>query len=265
MAKRDWTHDEIRLAYFLYCQLPFGRLHGRNPEIIALAKLLDRSPGAVAMKLVNLASLDQNITATGRVGLKNASKLDKQVWQELHHNWDQFAEQAISQRQYLEKSLADYQAASTAVSEVPLPQTDAADYSANNRQSVVMQREKQSFFRRTVLNNYNQRCCMTDLAEPQLLIASHIIPWSEDPTNRLNPANGLCLSALHDKAFDQHLISLDENYRILIGDKLKRRRDENFVQTAFLGLEGKQISLPERFSPNLEFLARHRELALVSE
>lgn len=47
---------------------------------------------------------------------------------------------------------------------------------------------------------------MSGLAEPRLLIASHIVPWSKDKTNRLNPSNGLCLSAIHDRAFDQGFI-----------------------------------------------------------
>jgi predicted restriction endonuclease len=267
MGRRDWTVDEVKLAYYLYCQLPFGRLHGRNPEIIELAKLIDRTPSAVAMKLVNLASLDNTITSTGRSGLKNASRIDRQVWDEFKQNWEQLTEDAILQRTRLQQArgqsqppsdLPDpIQAEANAVTELDTP-----DYSANNRLVSVLQREKQSFFRRTVLSSYRERCCMSGLAEPKLLIASHIIPWSEDPNNRLNPANGLCLSAIHDRAFDQHLISLDENFRIIVSDKLKRRRDEAFMQTAFLQLEGKPITLPERFAPHHQFLARHREVML---
>ena len=48
-----WTRDQLKLAFHLYCQLPFGRLHARNPEVVALARLLARTPSALAMKLVN--------------------------------------------------------------------------------------------------------------------------------------------------------------------------------------------------------------------
>ena len=56
--KRGWTRDELLVAFNLYCKTPFGRLHQRNPEIIRLASALGRTPSALAMKLVNFASLD---------------------------------------------------------------------------------------------------------------------------------------------------------------------------------------------------------------
>jgi predicted restriction endonuclease len=99
---------------------------------------------------------------------------------------------------------------------------------------------------------------MSGLSEPRLLIASHIVPWSKDKTNRLNPSNGLCLSAIHDRAFDKGLISLSEDLRVLVSKEL-RKRDEYFVKQVLLPLEGQQIELPERFLPDHAFLARHRQ------
>ena len=84
MATGLWTKEQIKLAFHLYCQLPYGRIHGRNPEIIALAKVIVRTPDAVAMKMLNIASIDPSITSTGRVGLGNASALDRVVWDEFH-------------------------------------------------------------------------------------------------------------------------------------------------------------------------------------
>ncbi|MCG3171790.1 MAG: hypothetical protein CALGDGBN_03488 [Pseudomonadales bacterium] len=52
-----WSREQLKLAFHLYCQLPFGRLHSGNPEIIELAAVIGRTPGALAMKLVNFASL----------------------------------------------------------------------------------------------------------------------------------------------------------------------------------------------------------------
>lgn len=53
-----WNRDQLKLAYYLYCQLPFGKFHHRNPEVMKLATLIGRTPSAVAMKLSNFASLD---------------------------------------------------------------------------------------------------------------------------------------------------------------------------------------------------------------
>jgi putative restriction endonuclease len=59
--RRSWTRNELILAFNLYCQIPFGRIHIRNPEIIALAARLQRSPSAVSWKLANLARLDPTL------------------------------------------------------------------------------------------------------------------------------------------------------------------------------------------------------------
>ena len=98
---------------------------------------------------------------------------------------------------------------------------------------------------------------MSGLSEPRLLIASHIVPWSKDKTNRLNPSNGLCLSAIHDRAFDKGLITLTDDFRIVLSDALLKR-DEGFVKQVLLPLSGRQIEMPERFAPDIAFVARHR-------
>ncbi|MCE5182743.1 MAG: HNH endonuclease [Betaproteobacteria bacterium] len=98
---------------------------------------------------------------------------------------------------------------------------------------------------------------MSGLSEPRLLVASHIVPWSKDKVNRLNPSNGLCLSAIHDRAFDKGLITLSDDFKIVISEELKQR-DEIFVREVLLPLDGISIELPERFTPSIEFISRHR-------
>lgn len=74
----------------------------------------------------------------------------------------------------------------------------------------VRVRRRQQFFRQTVLNSYGVRCCISGINVPCLLVASHIMPWRDFPKERLDPRNGLCLSSLHDAAFDAGLITLDK-------------------------------------------------------
>lgn len=50
VSRVAWNIDQLKLAFYLYCQTSFGKLHGRNPEIIQLAKQLGRTPSALAMK-----------------------------------------------------------------------------------------------------------------------------------------------------------------------------------------------------------------------
>jgi len=247
-----WTKDQLKLAFNLYCQLPFGKLHSRNPEIIELAKLIGRTSSAVAMKLVNFASLDPSITNSGRSGLGNASSLDREVWEEFHSDWEKLALACALLNQRLRAEHGN------PLGNQEVDETfDLSDFTGETRQVLTEQRIKQSFFRRAVLASYRGRCCLSGLSESRLLIASHIVPWSRDKTNRLNPSNGLCLSALHDKAFDYGLFTLDEHFCVVVSDELKRKK-EPFIQTAFLAIEGKSIEFPERFSPGPTFLERHR-------
>lgn len=260
MRKDLWTTDQVKLALHLYCQLPFGRLDQRTPQVIELAGLIGRKPGAVAMKLNNLASLDPAITSSGRKGLDGASKLDREIWAQFHADWEGLALECAS-----------LLAALRSEHNMPADDLDGdevgdglalADFTDATRQVLVEQRIKQQFFRRAVLGSYRGRCCMSGLAEPRLLLASHIVPWRADKANRLNPANGLCLSALHDRAFDQGLITLEDDFTITLSEQL-RQRDEPFVREVLRPLAGRQIELPERFMPSVEFVAWHRQQVFV--
>ena len=86
-----WAREQRLIAFALYCRTPFGKMHSRNPEIIQLAQLLGRTPGSLAMKLVNFASLDPAITSTGRVGLSGTSRGDREIWNEFHDDWEALA------------------------------------------------------------------------------------------------------------------------------------------------------------------------------
>jgi hypothetical protein len=254
MSNSRWTHEQLKLAFHLYCQLPFGKLHNRNPEIVELAKLIGRTPSAVAMKLVNFASLDPAITSTGRSGLGNASSLDKEIWEEFHADWEGLAVECNR----LEVALLESRGVAAKIEILERDEiAGLEDFTGETRRIVTEQRIKQHFFRRAVLSSYRGRCCMSGLSESRLLVASHIVPWSKDKANRLNPSNGLCLSAIHDKAFDKGLIALSDDLRVLVSSELLRSKDE-FIQGVILPLNGRPIELPERFVPNAGLIARHR-------
>lgn len=254
MATNRWTKEQLKLAFHLYCQLPFGKLDMRTPEVIKLAGLIGRTPGAVAMKLSNFASLDPAITSTGRKGLEGASNLDREIWDEFHADWETLAIESEMLRRKLD---ADAQPMDDSEEQL-IPE----DFTGETRKVVTEQRIKQTFFRRAVLSSYRGRCCMSGLSESRLLIASHIVPWSKDKANRLNPSNGLCLSAIHDRAFDKGLVTLTDDFKIVVSEELKRK-NEPFVNSVLLPLDGRPIELPERFMPSAEFLTRHRKELFV--
>ena len=93
--------------------------------------------------------------------------------------------------------------------------------------SLTKQRKGQDYFRRMILANYGGRCALTGIDIPQLLLASHIIPWAEKAhkQDRLNPCNGICLSALYDKAFDQGLITFSpDDYIFISATRIRNSR-----------------------------------------
>lgn len=257
MANGLWTKEQIKLAFHLYCQISYGRIHGRNPEIVALAKAIGRTSDAVAMKMLNIASIDPAITSTGRAGLGNASALDRAVWDEFHADWERLATECQMLRQQFGENVAEQIEMIEESDELSVE-----DFTGETRQALTTQRLKQHFFRRAVLSSYRGRCCMSGLTDSRLLIASHIVPWSSDKANRLNPSNGLCLSALHDRAFDKGLICLADDFTVVISDDLKRCSD-TFVKDVLLPLNGIKIELPERFAPEPAFVAWHRDSVFV--
>ena len=87
MADRpNWTQSEVKEALALYLVTDFGRFHSRNPDVIRLGVQLDRTASAVALKLTNLAALDDSLMQRGMV---NASATDRLVWAE---RWQEFRE-----------------------------------------------------------------------------------------------------------------------------------------------------------------------------
>lgn len=248
MEKRNWTREELILAFNLYCKLPFGKLHRRNPRVIELAYLIGRTPDAVALKLTNFASFDPFLKNRGIRGMRNVSKSDREIWDEFTNNWDDLIFES-------EKFLAKYQ--NQEIERVLETDIDLTSLTGEERIRRVKTRVNQNFFRQVILNNYLTRCSICNLNIPDLLIAGHIIPWSVNPKERMNPENGICLCALHDKAFEVGLIGIDTTYKILLSNELREYRNEGFYKTYFDSFRDKQINLPGKFLPRFDFLEYH--------
>ena len=89
-----WTREELILAFDLYCRIPFKKTKANNPEVIKLSKLINRSPASIARKLGNLGSLDPELQRQQVSGLLHTSKLDREIWNEFHNNWNQLVLEA---------------------------------------------------------------------------------------------------------------------------------------------------------------------------
>ncbi|HWX22460.1 MAG TPA: HNH endonuclease [Candidatus Binatia bacterium] len=253
---RGWKKDELLVALNLYHKLTFGQLHSRNPAIIALAEKLGRGANSLAMKLCNFASLDPALKLRGIKGLEGASALDRTVWNEFHENLE---EAVPASEEALRRLFGADQASDLEVLPKEGVRLRKRPAGPTEVLASVKLRRGQEYFREAVLNNFGGRCGITRLAVRELLIASHILPWGRHPAERLNVRNGICLSRLHDAAFDAGLISFDEDLRLLLSPRLKCELSHRAAAENFGAYAGEQLHLPhDAVVPELEFIAEHR-------
>jgi putative restriction endonuclease len=249
MAGRPWTREETLAALNLYCRTPFGRLHARNPDIISLARAIGRTPSSVAMKCCNLASFDPAQRARGISGLSKASQLDEAVWVEFHRNPETVGYES-------EVEFARLTRRKPRVSEA----VQWEDVQGLDKQVITKVRVNQHLFRSMILAGYRNECAVCRLPVPELLVASHIVAWSLDKTERMNPQNGICLCALHDRAFDVGVLLIGSDYRVSLalpsGAKAKSAAFAMFL----VAFDKRPISLPDRWLPEPRLLERHAKV-----
>ncbi|MDX1465334.1 MAG: HNH endonuclease [Halomonas sp.] len=246
--RKAWTDHERLLALSLYCRLTFGQLHSRRPEVVGLAEHLGRSANSVAMKLTNYASLDPEVLALGKKGLPGASQKDRVLWQRF------IAEpETVSSECEQAWALVDDEGPAFAAE----PSSVEMDYSGQDVRRLQKQRVGQSLFRKAVMIRYDTRCVITGLRHEDLLMASHIVPWRSRPASRLDPANGLCLNALHDRAFDGGLLAIDGQGCIRIAPELMSTGASGRLKRQLCDLDGQPLDLSASVFPNRDYLAWH--------
>ncbi|MDR0486288.1 MAG: HNH endonuclease, partial [Elusimicrobiota bacterium] len=236
-VSKSWSRDELLTAYNLYCKTPVDNFKQNNEDIIFYAGLLGKEPKEIVKRFKNFLRLDGN---SGDKTDANIDKDDFDIWREF---WSDFSKHAYES----ESKIVDYE---NRLGNIIFP-------SGRDKKTFVNTRLNQNLFRMSVLSAYQNKCCITGLSAVELLNASHIMPWAVDLKNRLNPRNGLCLNALHDRAFDRGLITIMPDYTIKISPILYKLSKENFAANNFLRYQGKKIKMPVRFAPQREFLEYH--------
>lgn len=249
MTTNLWTRDELILAFNLYLKLPFGKMHSRTPEIIHLANIIGRTPDSVAIRLTNFAHVDPYHQQRGVKGMSGGRKQVEPIWNEFINDKDNLVFES-------EKILAEKEnmTIETKFSEILY---DTKDLKGENKIREIKTRVNQNFFRQVVIANYSGKCVITGIDIPDLLVASHIIPWSKNEDERLNPENGICFSALYDNAFDKGYITITEKYEVLISSALKKKGKEDYYLKYFSHLSGTKLLLPKKYHPRKDFLQYH--------
>ena len=257
-----WTREHALIALNLYRKLPFGQFDHSNPLIMDVASRMGRTPSSLAMKLSNLASLDPVQRARGIRGLSGASKQDREMWSEFHSDINELGPESEQLLHDLFTTDNEYEVDFLERDKVRLEPSRKLTPPLGSTETMasVRVRRGQQFFRQTVLNSYGVRCCISGINVPRLLVASHIKPWRDFPKDRLDPRNGLCLSSLHDAAFDAGLITLDKELNLVLSKRLRSYFPQVALEQSFVPFEGNPIRSPEKIAlPDPMLLRYHRE------
>ncbi len=239
-----WNREELVLAFELYCRIPFQKTKANNPAVKELAALLGRTPASVARKLGNFGAFDPVLQRMHIKGLTHTSKLDRQVWEDFHSDWNGLVWEATQLRGKL--------------GQIPsAEQTVRLPDGPSETKRLTMQRVHQAFFREAVLSSHESTCCVTGMGIRECLVASHIVPWSEDATFRADPTNGLCLSATFDRLFDAGLMSITSDFLIHFSSRILRPQDA-MIRELICSYEARAMRQPYRFHPSEERLEWHR-------
>ena len=217
---------------------------------------MGRTASSLAIKLCNFASLDPVLQARGIVGMTGAANEDRILWKEFHSNSSVLG----AESEQLLHDLFTHDDGKEVDFLARVKVRLVAPSGPTESQATVSIRRGQQFFRQAVLTSYDLRCCISGINVPRLLVASHIKPWGQFPNDRLNPQNGLCLSTLHDAAFDAGIITLDEKLSVVLSKRLRSFFPQPALEQNFVPFEGAPIRLPEKLAePDAGFLRFHRE------
>lgn len=241
-----WSREDIVVAYALYCVTPFNKMNPSNKVIQQASEIISHSTSSLVMRMLNFKHLDPRSPA----GLGHIAKADKLIYAEFQHDWGALSLEAEA------LTGLDLFDASPLQGAKPLS-------SLNNRNQVSRERH---FFKRAVLSTYDNRCFISGCALPQMLIASHIKPYSEcrSAEDRVSPDNGICLNTFYDKAFDSGLITITSAMKLYVSPIVKDSPCDAFTGRWLVSLDG-MVLPPPRFPPRGAFLEYHNDVIFRRE
>jgi putative restriction endonuclease len=251
MAKENWNREQLIVALNLYWKVPYNKISGSSNSLIKqMASIIGRTPAALAYKLMNFTSLDTEKQKIGNKGKSAASSSDKEIWNEYFGLWEKLS---------LDSSAILSTIQNKPIEEILNLKPELKFIEGREKERIIKTRVNQLDFRQRILASYNGKCSITGISITSLLVASHIIPWSKNTQERLNPKNGICLNSFHDKAFDRGLITITSDFNVKLSDAILEKRKESNIQKYFIEYENQPIILPDRFSPSVEFLEYHHK------
>jgi len=224
--------DEDVILEVIIAYLYEGKSHRQIQKEILSLPAPDRGGGFIAMDILHYFNIHGN-----KKGILQTADIVK----ELNNASGSYFEalKKVSEYKNVEKKVSD-----NLVNKVFKVDNENTEISAKTKIRI-----NQSVLRDYILHLYNNECALCDINKPDLLVCSHIKPWSLDIENRLNPSNAICFCVLHDKLFDKGYFSIDSDYRIIFGAKADTQ-----IRELMNGLDFKK---PSNYLPDTSFLDFH--------
>lgn len=142
-------------------------------------------------------------------------------------------------------------------------QIEDKNYSVADSSTTIKTRgSAQRAFANAVKSNYGYRCAITGIETKDFLVASHIVPWSEDQSVRLDPSNGICLSLLMDRAFEKGHLLIEDDLSIRID--WRKVGDDVVLRRQLEPYHGQKLKPPQAGAPQPKYLLRRRELVALT-
>ena len=215
-----WSREDIVIAYALYCITPLNKINPRNKVIQQVAEIIPHSVASIVMRMHNFQHLDPK----GGEGLGHVAKKDIPIYEEFKHDWGALSLEA--------EALTGLDLFDSSPLHGAKPLSSITDHGRVSRE--------RHFFKRAVLATYNDRCFISGCALPQMLVASHIKPYSKcrSEADRISPDNGICLNTFYDKAFDAGLITITPSMKIYVSSFLTNTPQDDFTARWLVSLNG---------------------------
>ena len=180
-------------------------------------------------------------------GFGHVSKTDRAVWDMYEENMDSL------------EAVYNYVLSGSKIKGITPDSTLIfmdGNYSIPDKQDIANIREGQDRVRINAMQLYRAKCAICSIDHPKLLTASHIVPWSANESIRADPSNVLLLCALHDRLFDSGLISVADDYTVIVSGTLDYYEK---AKDAAMTYAGKKLYIPNGYPPKLEYLKYHRK------
>lgn len=247
--RNSYTEEQEILIIDLYTRTPTSQVKDSNPDIIALCDFFNAHGyksvvSGIRNKMENLKSVDPVYTVEGRVGRTKIRKSFKDLWlSELEIGFSDLDER-------VERAIEKIRSGTS---------------SGNQQNTAWKHRVGQAAYRERVLASFDNSCCISGICTPGLIQACHIKPFKVCEKEglddqKMDVRNGLCMSLLHHKAFDEGLFTIDEEHRIFLSPVWE---DLSMDDPFFRPYEGKRIKETPRTIIGEEYLEYHREKVFI--